>query len=621
MEKAMFVIGTAGHVDHGKSTLVHALTGIDPDRLQEEKARGMTIELGFAWMKLPGGTEVSIVDVPGHERFIKNMLMGVGGVDLTLLIVAADEGVMQQTREHLAILDLLDVRRGIVVMTKRDLVDEDWVALVSADVEKALKGTTLEGAPVMPVSALKGTGLDELKRTIERALKGVPPKPDMGRPRLPVDRSFAMSGFGAVVTGTLIDGRLRPGDEVEILPKGLKARVRGVQTHRKPVEVALPGTRVAVNLSGVEHHEVARGEVVTTPGWLKPTDAFDASIRVIAGARRPLRHNHRVSVHMMTMESEATVRLLNSDALKPGEAGPAQIRVDSPVAVVKGDRFIIRDTEDTLGGGVVLEPIAARHRRFDEATLERLKMLEAGSPEEAALGALMNLEPAEAGAVGRAANLPAGDVAKLLESVVASGQAVRLGDGASALYFSAGGWAGVESKAKEALSGYHTALPLRTGMPKEELRSRLGMGAPAFTRTLNALLERGIVAGDESAVRLPGHEPRLSPVQQKAADGYLKRLASSPYSPPTDAPPDAELLQALVDQGKVVKATDEVVFLKSAFDEMAKRAVEHARKSGQITIQDVRDMFGTSRKYTLAFLEHMDRQQLTRRQGEARVLR
>ena len=617
----MFVIGTAGHVDHGKSTLVDALTGIDPDRLQEEKARGMTIELGFAWMKLPGGTEVSIVDVPGHERFIKNMLMGVGGVDLALLIVAADEGVMPQTREHLAILDLLDVRRGIIVMTKRDLVDDDWAALVEADVKQVLKGTTLEDTPVAAVSALKGTGLDELKRAIEHALTGVPSKPDMGRPRLPVDRSFAMSGFGAVVTGTLIDGRLRPGDEVEILPKGLKARVRGVQTHHKPVEAALPGTRVAVNLSGVEHHEVTRGDVVTTPGWLKAAEAFDASIRVITGARRPLRHNHRVSVHLMTMESEATVRLLSSDILKPGERGPAQIRVDSPLAVVKGDRFIIRDTKDTLGGGVVLEPVAVRHRRFDEGIVERLKMLEAGSPEESVLGALMHHEPADAGTVARAANLPAGDVISLLESMVASHQAVRLGVGASALHFSAGGWTGVESQTKAALTDYHRTLPLRSGMPKEELRSRLGMGAPAFTRTLNAMLEHGTVAGDESTVRLPGHQARLSQDQQKLADAFLKRLAISPYSPPTDAPLEADLLQALVIQGKVVKATDEVVFLKSAFDEMAGRAIEHARKSGQITIQDVRDMFGTSRKYTLAFLEHMDRQQLTRRNGEARVLR
>ncbi|MEX0927269.1 MAG: selenocysteine-specific translation elongation factor, partial [Dehalococcoidia bacterium] len=277
----MYVIGTAGHVDHGKSTLIETLTGIDPDRLREEKARGMTIELGFAWLKLPSGLDVSIVDVPGHERFIKNMLMGVSGIDLALLIVAADEGVMPQTREHLAILDLLDVKRGIAVLTKSALVDSEWLELVSAEVSETLEGTSLEGSPVLAVSAEEGLGLDALMAEIDSALDGVAGRPDLGRPRLPVDRSFTMSGFGAIVTGTLADGRLRVGQEVEILPRGLRARVRGVQTHRTSIDEALPGTRVAVNLSGIEHHEISRGDVVTIPRWLKSTDAFDATFRVI----------------------------------------------------------------------------------------------------------------------------------------------------------------------------------------------------------------------------------------------------------------------------------------------------------------------------------------------------
>ncbi len=617
----MYVIGTAGHVDHGKSTLVKALTGIDPDRLQEEKDREMTIDLGFAWLTLPSGREVSVVDVPGHERFIKNMLMGVGGVDLALLIVAADEGVMPQTREHLAILDLLAVRRGIVVITKRELVDDDWLGLVSADVQQALKGTALEGSPLVPVSAVKGLGLEELKSAIEKSLRGLPPKADLGRPRLPVDRSFAISGFGAVVTGTLIDGRLSPGDEVEILPRGLSARVRGVQTHRHRVDVALPGTRVAVNLSGIDHQDIARGDVITTPGWLKPATAFDVTLRAITGAPRPLRHNHRVSVHLMTIEAEATVRLLGAQALKPGESGPAQLRVDSPVAVVKGDRFIIRDTEDTLGGGVVLEPAAVRHKRFDPATIGRLKLLEAGSPDEALLGALQESEAATAAHAARAANLTAKDAQEMLDTMVAGGQVVRLGDGASALHYSAGGWAAVETRVKDAVGGHHRAFPLRGGMPKEELRNRLKMTAGVFGRALQRLQAAGAIVADEPSVRLPGHTPTLNADQQRTADAFLRLLESNPYSPPTDSPVDPEILQALAGQGKVVRATEEVVFLKAAFDEMMERAMDHARQHGQISIQDVRDMFGTSRKYTLAFLEQLDRQQLTRRQGDARVLR
>ncbi|MDP3767728.1 MAG: DNA/RNA-binding winged helix domain-containing protein, partial [Dehalococcoidia bacterium] len=478
---------------------------------------------------------------------------------------------MPQTREHLAILDLLEVRRGIVVITKRDLVDDDWLGLVSADVQQALKGTALEGSPLVPVSAVKTLGLEELKSAIEKSLRGLPPKPDLGRPRLPVDRSFAISGFGAVVTGTLIDGRLSPGDEVEILPRGLPARVRGVQTHRHRVDVALPGTRVAVNLSGIDHQDIARGDVITTPGWLKPATAFDVTLRVIRGAPRPVRHNHRVSVHSMTMEAEATVRLLGAQALKPGESGPAQVRVDSPVAVVKGDRFIIRDTEDTLGGGVVLEPAAARHKRFDAATIGRLKLLEAGSPEEALLGALQESEPATAVLLARAANLTAEDVRKLLDTMVAGGQAVRLGEGASALHYSAGGWAAVETRVKDAVGGHHRAFPLRGGMPKEELRNRLKMTAGVFGRALARLQEAGEVAADEPSVRLPGHTPTLNADQQRTADAFLRLLESNPYSPPTDSPVDPEILQALAGQGKVVRATEEVVFLKAAFDKMLER--------------------------------------------------
>ena len=277
--RAMYVIGTAGHVDHGKSTLIHALTGIDPDRLRVEKERGMTIELGFAWLDLPSGLEVSIVDVPGHERFIKNMLMGVGGIDLALLIVAADEGVMPQTREHLAILDLVRVERGIVVITKTDLVDEEWLELVTADIEEVLEGTVLSGSPTIAVSAETGTGLDELLRAIDSVLVDVPLRPDLGRPRLPVDRSFTMTGFGAVVTGTLSGGTLRKGQQVVIAPRGQRARIRGLQSHRDAVEEALPGTRVAVNIGGVEHHEIERGDVLLTGDWLVPSDAFDCSIR------------------------------------------------------------------------------------------------------------------------------------------------------------------------------------------------------------------------------------------------------------------------------------------------------------------------------------------------------
>ena len=476
----MYVVGTAGHVDHGKSTLIEALTGIDPDRLQQEKARGMTIELGFAWRTLPDGTEVSIVDVPGHERFVKNMLMGAGGIDLALLIVAADEGVMPQTREHLAILDLLEVRRGIAVVTKRDLVDRDWLDMVEADVEEALEGTTLEGAPVVSVSAVRREGLDELLQALSQSLEGLPEKPDVGRPRLPVDRSFTMPGFGTVVTGTLIDGRLRVGQEVELQPSGLRARIRGLQTHRRAVEEAEPGTRVAVNLSGIDYQQIARGHVMTTPRWLRPTQAIDATLRLIADAPRALKHNARVTLYTGTSETPARVRLLAADTVAPGDTAWAQVRLAEPVAVVKGDYFVIRDTQTTLGGGAIVAPRAGRHRRFHEATIARLEALARGSGAGALLGTLESIEPASEGELARAANLSEAEVLNTVAGMASEGSVVQLGEGGGLLYYSARGWARVTSRARDALDAYHRQFPLRSGMSKEELRSRLGMRQAAF---------------------------------------------------------------------------------------------------------------------------------------------
>ncbi len=614
----MYVIGTAGHVDHGKSTLIEALTGIDPDRLQQEKARGMTIELGFAWLSLPGGLEVSVVDVPGHERFVKNMLMGAGGIDLALLVVAADEGVMPQTREHLAILDLLEIRSGVVAVTKSDLVDRDWLDMVGVDIEDVLEATTLEGSPVVPVSGTERTGFDDLLKALANALDGLPEKRDLGRPRLPVDRSFTMSGFGTVVTGTLIDGRLRLGQEVELQPSGLRARVRGLQMHQKTVEAVEPGARVAVNLSGIDYQQIVRGDVLTTPRWLRPTRAADASLRLIPGAPRPLKHNARVTFFAGAAETPARVRLLGADTLLPGDEGWVQLRVQEPAAIVRGDYFVIRDTQTTLGGGVIMVPHATRHRRFHEPTLARLEALARGSGPEALLSALETIEPSSDRDLAEAANISLTEVKKMLAGLEADGEVLRIGpDGP---LHSAAGWADVTARARQALTEYHGRFPLRAGMPREELRSRLGITQAVFNPALDRLAADGALEATEPHALLPGYEPAISPEQQREVDGYLDLLASTPYSPPTDAPVDPELLQLLIDQGRVVRA-DDVVFLKSAYDEMAEWVVERARSHGSVSISDVRETFSASRKYTLALLEHMDRTAVTRRVGDDRVLR
>lgn len=616
----MFVVGTAGHVDHGKSTLIRAMSGIDPDRLKEEKSRGMTIELGFAWVTLPSGREISIVDVPGHERFVRNMLMGVGGVDLALLIVAADEGVMPQTREHLAILDLLDIRHGIVALTKADLVDEEWMELVSVDIEETLKGTSLEDSQITPVSAETGEGVPELLASIDEHLNDVPAHADLNRPRLPVDRAFTMSGFGAVVTGTLSGGRLQVGQETVLLPSGREARIRGLQSHRTTLDEAAPGARVAVNLSGIEHSEISRGDLLTTSGWLNSSTAFDASLRVIPAAPRPVKHNHHLVLFTGSREVPVTVRILQGNEIAPGDSGWAQIKTSEPVPVLKGDRFVLRDTQDTLGGGVVLEPHAPRHRRNDSELIERLMTLSSGSDEDMTLQALCDVEPATLPILARAMNQPEKETMALAGELVENGDAIDIGAGGASLFYSSQGWADLRSEVEKTLSEFHSQFPLRLGMPREALRSKLKLKASPFGRVIDSLSESGLVTAADSWVKSPRHDPKLDDRQEAEVNAYLAALGSNPYSPPTDSPIDPELLAKLESEEQVVRA-GEVVFLGSVFDEMTGRVIDHARGGGAVSIVEVRQLFDSSRKYVLSFLEELDRRGITMRRGDDRIVK
>ena len=417
----MYVIGTAGHVDHGKSTLVKTLTGIDPDRLAEEQRREMTIDLGFAWLTLPSGRSVSLIDVPGHERFIKNMLAGVGGLDAALLVVAADESLMPQTREHLAILDLLEVRHGVVAITKADLVDADWLELVREEVAAGLRGTSLANAALVPVSARSGLGLDALRSALDRALDATPSRTAArGAPRLPVDRSFTIGGFGTVVTGTLIDGPLSVGQELVVLPAGLRARVRGLQSHKQREETALPGTRVAVNLAGVHHSEVARGDVLALPDSMIPTSMLDVQIRVLADAPAPLAQNDGLDLFTGAAEVRCRLTLLDAERLPPGASGWAQLRLERPVAVARGDRCILRvaSPSRTVAGGTVVDPHPPRHRRFRPEVVAALETLARGDPAELLLQALGDgpPRPVEEVTAGMGAALAAATVAQLAEA-------------------------------------------------------------------------------------------------------------------------------------------------------------------------------------------------------------
>jgi selenocysteine-specific elongation factor len=620
----MYVIGTAGHVDHGKSALVKALTGIDPDRLQEEKEREMTIDLGFAWLKLPSSQEVSIVDVPGHERFIKNMLAGVGGIDLALLVIAADEGAMPQTREHLAILDLLDVRRGIVAISKKDLVDSELLSLVEAEAAEAIAGTTLEGSPIVACSAVTGEGLTEVVDAIEKELAQMPPKRDLGRPRLPIDRAFTLAGFGTVVTGTLVDGSFKAGQEVEVVPGGLRSRIRGMQTHQRKLEEASPGCRLALNLVGISPRDLQRGMVVTTPGWLRPTTAIDVRLRAVSRLPRPIRHNLQVSFHCGSSEVSGRALLLDQDELAAGQTAWAQIRLAAPAAVAPGDLFVIRSPNDTLGGGKVVDTRVRRHRRFHQPTLATLEKMERGSPEDMVLIALSRLEPCEASQLARHTELAADQVLAAAASLVEDGRALVLGAqelGPASLLYSAHGFAQLTTRAKDILSTFHRQRPLRRGVAREELRSRLGLDPRAFDAALATWVGRGDLREEASTLALPDHAPSLSPAQQATADAFLASLRAEPYAPPTDSLPDPALLAYLEEEGRIVRVEDNIAFAREAYEEMTSRIVAHLKAQGTITLAQVRDMFATSRKYAQALLEHLDEQRITRRVGDERVLK
>ncbi len=615
----MFVLGTAGHIDHGKSLLVKALTGIDPDRLREEKERGMTIELGFAWLKLPSGREVGIVDVPGHERFVKNMLAGVGGIDLALLIIAANEGVMPQTREHLAIIDILGIKRGIVVITKKDLVDADILTLVKMEVEDLIKPTTLSGAPVMAVSSLTGEGVPELITAIDKMLETAEPRPDLGRPRLPIDRIFTMSGAGTVVTGTLIDGSLKVGQEVEIAPSGLKSRIRGLQTHKAKVDASSPGSRVAANLVGISTEQLKRGDVVTSPGWLVPAQTLTVKLNLISYLKHSLRHGAEVSFHTLAAETVAKVRLLEAEELKPGGATWAQLSLESPVAAVKGDRYIIRSPMETLGGGVIIDVQPRRLRRFRPEIIEELKAREGGTSGDAILMMLESQQPLEFSILATRSNLAPDAASAMIESFVQEGKIVALGEGEKRLLFTAAGWARLGEKAVAALTEYHQKFPARTGMPRAELSSRLKLGAHV-NAALSKLIAQGVIVEEGGYLRLPSHSVKLTAAQQAKIDAFLKSLDANPYAPPGDAIPETDLVNMLAAQGKVVKVSDSIVFSAAAYREMVAKITAKIRENGKVGLGEVRDMFGTSRKYAQALLEHTDKEKITRRVGDDRVL-
>jgi selenocysteine-specific elongation factor len=664
----MYVIGTAGHVDHGKSTLVRALTGIDPDRLKEEKARGMTIDLGFAWIDLPIPEvrnsppttkptarpaqrgqpaphappttleAVGVIDVPGHIDFIKNMLAGVGGIDAVVLVIAADEGVMPQTREHLAILDLLAVPAGVIALTKVDLIeDPEWLELVKLDVTELVQATALANAPIVPVSAASGAGLNELRQALAATLGRLPARRNRARPRLPIDRVFSLSGFGTVVTGTLSDGLLAVGDAVELLPSAKPARIRGLQTHKQQIEAGQPGSRLAINLSGVSTEEVKRGEVVVKPGTIRTTMLVDVNFRLLADAPKMLEHNQRVDFFTGAAEIPASVRLLGVETLAPGESGWLQLRLERPAVVVSGDHYILRQPSPsaTLGGGVILSPHPRRRwQRFDPAVLARLRTLAKGAPDEILLQTLTRRPFLTVKELLAQSELDLEIAQEALTELQELGAFVRLEPGGEAVLATVESWTQTLQRLSELLAAFHRQAPLRRGMVRGEVRSRLATtmnGVELSVRLFNALIDQArlanLVAADDTLVWQASFQVRLTLHQQMMVDQLLLAFSQEPFAPPNPQDAlrmlggDTELLESLVESGQLVRLGDGILFRQVDFDTMLAQVQTFVKQAGSITLAQTRDLFQTSRKYAQALLEELDARRITRREGDLRVLR
>lgn len=629
------IIGTAGHIDHGKTALVKALTGVDTDRLKEEKQRGISIELGFAPLDFSSGQRAGIVDVPGHERFISQMLAGASGMDMVILVIAADEGVMPQTREHVDIIQLLGIERGVVAITKIDLVDEDWLMLVEDEVREYLAETSLKGAPIVPVSAVTGEGIPELMRVLQTVALQAKEKPGFGKARLPIDRVFTVTGFGTVVTGTLWSGEINAGDSLEILPPGLAVRVRNLQVHGNRVETARAGQRVAVNLQGAEVEQIKRGFVLASPGFLIPSYRVDTVFRLLKSSPRRVRNWTRIHFHLGTDEALGRVVLLDRDELLPGEETYAQIVMEKPVVAYKKDRFVARFYSPviTIGGGVVIDPNPPKQKRFKEEVLASLAVKEGGTLADVIREELESHSDKLYSLAEIAREVGAGEdrVQEELEALVKERVLERLEVEGRQYFMSGQGLRSFETGLRELLEDYHRRFPLRRGYPREELRSKhLKKYPPKVAGGLLQLLEtRGSISIGKNHVAIPGFRPGLNSRQQQSVEFLIAEFTRQPFTPPDlkeicerigmEADEFNEVVNYLLESGALVKAADNAYFSSTAVEEGKKLLEAYFAEHREITLAAARDLFASSRKHTLPLMEYYDRIRFTKRVGDIRV--
>ena len=628
------ILGTAGHIDHGKTSLVKAMTGIDTDRLKEEKERGITIELGFAHLQLPSGQILGIVDVPGHEKFVKHMVAGATGVDLVALVIAADEGVMPQTREHLEICQLLRVKKGLVVLTKIDMVDQEWLELVKEDVSTFLSETFLAGTPIIPVSSVTGQGIKELVAVLDSMVKEIPERETSGFFRLPVDRVFTMKGFGTVVTGTSISGQIRTAEEVTVYPQGLEARIRGIQVHSREVQEVSAGLRTAINLQGVEKEQIERGNVVATKDSIRPTRIVDVVLHHLKSAPRKLKNRAKVRFHTGTSEIISTVVLLDRDELNPGDTCYAEIRLEEPVAVLARDHYVLRSYSPVraIAGGEILNAAPQKKKRFSEAALSELKVLNSGNLSEITEQFVLasRFDGVEQSELPFLTNASRKKLDEIIKALQAKKKLIQYDKEKGTLIH-----ADYLKKARDQilsiLDQYHKDFPLKVGLLKEELRSRTATSGDAklFNFVITQLSQDGVVVQEKELLRLKEHRVTLAQdqekVRQQIEEIYLKGALQPPYfkelSEKFPGNSGSDVLQVMVKDGILIKVKEDLFFHKKVIEELKDRLVAVLKEKGEIDTPQFKDMTGASRKYTIPLLEYFDITQLTMRIGDKRVLR
>jgi selenocysteine-specific elongation factor len=621
----MYVVGTAGHIDHGKSALVKKMTGIDPDRLPEEKARGMTIDLGFAWADLPSGRSIGIIDVPGHEKFVKNMISGVGGIDAVILVVAADDGWMPQTEEHFRIISLLHVKTGVVALTKKDLVDDEMIELQIEDISDRLRGSLLENCPVIPVSGLTGEGVPELMSSVDAVLTDNIQRRDKGAARLFIDRRFTIQGMGTVVTGTLIEGTLAVDQNVEIQPSGLKTRIRNLQIHKESIKKAEPGSRVAVNLVGIEKMEIDRGEAVCAPGSVNPSSKLAAEISLLENSRLPLKSGFELSFLLGTSDVYGRVYLLETDSLKPGERSLARIHLNSAVPAKIGDKFILRriSPPDTIGGGVVLDTEVILGRKAKSRQLEILRMRSDLSTESIIRSELIKNEKTPRAKLFQNSPFEKNEMESALEKMAAAGEILVAGDSVVSAQF----LDKYAEPARQVLATDHELRPWADGVEPGLLAKKLKLKPEKLPDLIDFLKANNIAVYEKGFLRLQEHKAELKPEQMALKGKLIAMLSASPLAGPIrkdfieDDPGYEVVIDFLKDRGEIIELKGGILFTRKNFDEIINRVTEFLKENAKATASDIKSHLNSSRKYIIPLLERLDQIGVTIRDGDYRRLK